>query len=61
MNVITIPKKLAARIDFKPKIVKEVSMTKQQKLALIRARKNLAEGKTMTLHELKRKLGIKNR
>ena len=75
MNIITIPKKLAFKddlvvlprkeyeklIDFKPRTVREVSMTKQQRLTLARARKNLAQGKTMTIYELRRKLGIKDR
>mgnify|MGYP001578968260 CR=1 FL=1 len=43
------------------KIVREVSMTSAQKRVLERARKNLAQGKYLTLDELKQKLGHKNR
>ena len=74
MNTITIPQKLAKKGDlvviprkeyeellhFHSKIVKEVPMTLRQRQALLRARKNLAQGNFLTLHELKRKLGIKN-
>lgn len=39
------------------KPVKEFVPTKSELIALRRARKNYKEGKTMSLHELKRKLG----
>ena len=74
MDVITIPRQTIAKDDlvviprkeyetllrFQTPMIKEVIMTKQQKSALQRARKNLAQGKYLTIHELKRKLGIKN-
>ena len=74
MSIITIPKQVAAKDDlvvvprkeyeallhFRTRIIKEVPMTRQQKLTLQRARKNLAQGKYLTVYELKQKLGIKN-
>lgn len=76
MSIITIPKQTIAKDDLvivprkeyetllhfrNPLIkIKEVTMTKPQKLALQKARKNLALGKYLTIHELKHKLGIKN-
>ena len=74
MNIITIPKQAVAKDDlvivsrreyedllhFKARTIREVPMTRQQKLALKRSRKNLTQGKFLTIHELKRKLGIKN-
>ena len=75
MSIITIPKKLAQAgdlvvlpreeyeglVDFRARFVKEVPMTKAQKLALNRARKNIARGDYLTLDEFKRELGLKNR
>ncbi len=74
MSVITIPKELIKNddlviisrkeygefLDFRIKKMEELKMTPVQKRALSRARKNLAEGKSLTLNELKQKLGIKN-
>ena len=74
MTTITIPKELAKKgefliiprdeyeefLRFRLKDIKEVEMTRVQKKALERARKNLSEGKFLTIYELKRKLGIKN-
>lgn len=73
MSIITIPKKMTAKDDLvvlprkeyeallrlRPRMITEVVMTQPQKLALQKARKNLAQGKSLTLNELKRKLGIK--
>ncbi len=72
MTIITIPKHLtrkdlvlipkeeyeALKRAQSPRVFKEVAMTKGQKLALARARKNLATGNTLTLDEFKRKLGL---
>jgi len=72
MTIITIPKHLAhkdlvliPRKEYEAlKRVqsagpfKEVAMTKAQKMALVRARKNLALGNTLNLDEFKRKLGL---
>ena len=72
MNIITIPKKLAQKGDLvviprkeyeallNSQKIEEVAMTSREKKALLQARKNLAQGKFLTLHELKQKLGIKN-
>ena len=75
MPILTIPKTLTKKGELvviprkeyeeflrsRIKIVREVSMTPAQKRALERARKNLAQGKYLTLDELKQKLGYKNR
>ncbi len=72
MTVITIPKHLAnkdlvliPRAEYEamlraapPRIFKEVPMTKTQKRAFERAEKNFANGKSLTLDECKRKLGL---
>jgi len=72
MSTITIPKKLAARDDLiviprkeyeallalKP--VKEFIPTTAQKRALIRAQKNRKAGKSLTINELRKKLGFTN-
>ena len=73
MTILTIPKQLTNKgelivlprkeyeelLHFRSRIVKEVPMTLKQKRAFIRARKNLAQGNFLTIHELKQKLGIK--
>ena len=72
MTVITIPKHLAhkdlvliPRAEYEamlravpPRVFKEIAMTKAQKRAFLRAEKNFAEGKSLTLNEFKRKLGL---
>ena len=59
-NLITIPRQeYEALLSYRVRTVKEVPLTVVQKKALLRARKNLARGKSLTLDELKRKLGIK--
>ena len=73
MNVITIPKKMIAEdlvivlrreyedlLQFNSRTVKEVPLTVVQKQALMRARRNLARGKYLTVNELKRKLDLKD-
>lgn len=72
MTIITIPKHLAnkdlvlmpreeyealKRIQM-PRAFKEVSMTKAQKRAFEMAERNFAKGKSLTLDEFKRKLGL---
>ena len=71
-NVITIPKKLAQKDDLVvlprkeyEKLVesckiKEFTPTPVQRRALRRAEKNLREGKTLTINELRKKLGFTN-
>ncbi len=74
MNTVTIPRKLVGKGDFVvlpreeyEELLRfgshdsEVSLTPLQKLALRRARRNLAQGQSLTLNGLKRKLGIKSR
>lgn len=75
MPTITIPKNLSEDeklivvprkeyeefLRFRLKNIEEVKMTSAQKRALARARKNLAQGYFLTIHELKRKLELKNR
>jgi len=70
MATITINKKSAQKdemilisrqeykelLSFRSRQIKEVPLTLRQKKALLRARKNLAEGKFFTLNELKQKL-----
>ncbi len=72
MTIITIPKHLAhkdlvliprkeyeAMLRAQPtRMFKEVSMTKAQKRAFERAERNFADGKSLTLDECKRKLGL---
>jgi len=68
MNTITIPKKVAARGDLvviprkdyeallELKRLKEFSPTVAQKKALVRAEQNFRKGKTLSYHELAKKL-----
>lgn len=70
MNTITIPKTLAQKDDLivvprqeyeallSFKTYREVRITKAQKQALRLAEKNLSAGKTLSYHELVRKLGF---
>lgn len=72
MTIITIPKQLAnkdlviiPRDEYEamkraspPRVFKTVRMTKAQKRAFERAERNYANGKTLTLDELKRKLEL---
>lgn len=74
MTVLTIPKHLAhkdlvliPREEYEamvraqpPCVFKTVRMTTAQKHAFERAERNYANGKTLTLDELKRKLGLAN-
>lgn len=72
MIKITIPKKLAEKGDLvivqrreyedllELKKVKEFAPTSAQKKALARAEANLKQGKTLSYHELARKLGFAN-
>ncbi|MEK7117854.1 MAG: hypothetical protein AAB861_03725 [Patescibacteria group bacterium] len=60
-ELILIPRKeYEELLNFRTRQVKEVPLTSRQKRALLRARKNLAEGKFFTLNELKQKLAVKN-
>ncbi|HBV01514.1 MAG TPA: hypothetical protein DEF00_03980 [Candidatus Taylorbacteria bacterium] len=70
MNTITIPKTLAPKDDLVVvprkeyeallsfRTYREVRISKAQKQALRRAEKNLSAGKTLSYHELVRKLGF---
>ncbi len=70
MNAITIPKTLAPKDDLVVvprkeyeallsfRTYREVRITKAQKQALRQAEKNLSAGKTLSYHELVRKLGF---
>lgn len=72
MNTITIPKKIAAQGDFivvprkeyeallKLKKFKEFNPTATQKKALLMAEQNFRKGKTLSYHELVKKLGFGN-
>ncbi len=74
MVAVTIPRELTKKGDlvviprkeyeeflkFRLRKVKEVKMTAAQKRALQRARRNLARGNYLTIHELRQKLGIAN-
>jgi hypothetical protein len=72
MSTITIPKKMASKDDLiivprkeyealvELKKIREFTPTPAEKHALERARKNRVEGKVMSIHELKRKLGFGN-
>ncbi len=61
-ELIVIPRKEYEKfLRFRFKNIKEVSMTSIQKKALVRARKNMAQGKFLTIHELKQRLENKNR
>ena len=69
MSVITIPKKIAGSDDLvvlprreyesllRVQKIREFNPTVAQKRALIRAEKNLREGKTLSFDELVTKLG----
>ncbi|HEY4508216.1 MAG TPA: hypothetical protein VJJ55_01000 [Candidatus Paceibacterota bacterium] len=72
MTTITIPKRLInkdlmliSRDEYEElksaqpsRVFKEVSMTKAQKRAFERAERNFAAGKSLTLDEFRRKLGL---
>ena len=70
MNAVTIPKKLAARDDLvviprkeyetllKLKKFREFKPTSAQKKSLMRAEGNFRKGKTLSYHELAKKLGF---
>ena len=72
MNTITIPKKLAEKDDLvvlprreyeallQLKKFKEFNPTAAQKRALQQAETNLRKGKTLSYHELAKKLGFAN-
>ena len=72
MATITIPKKLAQKGDLvvvprkeyealiELRKTREFIPTAAQKKALIRAEANLKQGKTLSYHELVRKLGFAN-
>ena len=74
MPTITIPRELISKeelvviprkeyeefLRIRLRNIKEVPMTTRQKRILQQARKNLAQGKFLTIHELKQKLGIKS-
>lgn len=49
------------KVSLRPIAPREVALTPVQKKALMRARKNLKEGNTLTLDELKRRLGFRSR
>lgn len=64
-DLVLVPKEeyeaLQERANFAPPLnYKTVRMTKAQKRAFERAEKNFAEGKTLSLDEFRRKLGIRN-
>ncbi|MBI2075356.1 MAG: hypothetical protein HYT82_01655 [Candidatus Harrisonbacteria bacterium] len=72
MSTITIPKKFAAKDDLvviprreyeallELKKFKEFDPTVTQKKALLRAENNFRAGKTLSYHELAKKLGFTN-
>jgi hypothetical protein len=74
MNVLTIPKNLIKNDDlviiprkeykeflnFRIGRMKEMGLTTAQKNILTKARKNLSQGKFLTINELKQKLGVAN-
>ena len=72
MNTITIPKKVASRDDLVViprkeyeallhlKKFKAFTPTAAQKRALVKAEANLARGRTLSYHELVKKLGFRN-
>ncbi|MBI2514690.1 hypothetical protein HYV91_00655 [Candidatus Wolfebacteria bacterium] len=72
MNTITIPQKLAQKDDLvviprreyeallEFKTFREFVPTSAQKKALLRAENNLRKGKTLSYHELVKKLGFTN-
>ncbi len=56
-DLVVLPRReYEALLEFKN--YREVPMTKAQKTALRRAEKNLAAGKTLSFHELVKKLGF---
>lgn len=58
-ELIVIPRKeYDELLQMRSIITKEVSLTPRQKNALLRARRNLARGKSLTVNELKYKLGF---
>ena len=59
MNTVTITKKEYEDL-LKFKKTKEFTPTSAQKKALARAEANLKKGKTLSLHEISRKLGLAN-
>ena len=72
MNLITIPKKLAAGDDLvvvprkeyealQARAVKEFTPTKTDLKALARARKNFAAGRTIPYDDVRRELGLNHR
>lgn len=72
MSIITIPKKLASRDDLvviprneyeallELKKYKEFKLTISEKKALVTAEANFKKGKTLSYHELVKKLGARN-
>ena len=72
MPTITIPKKLAQKDDvvivprkeyealIELRKTREFTPTVAQKRALVKAEKNVKRGKTLSYHELVRKLGLAN-
>lgn len=70
MNIITIPKKIASQGDLvvvprkeyeallELKKFKEFSPTVTQRKALLKAERNLLRGKTLSYHELVKKMGF---
>ncbi len=72
MNIVTIPKKLAAGDDLvvvprkkyealQARAVKEFTPTKADLKALERAQKNFAAGKTIPYEDVRRELGLSRR
>ncbi len=70
MTVVSIPKEYMRKelvlvsmdeyrelVDFRASYPAEVTLSLAGRKALVRARKNFKSGKTLTVHELKRKLG----
>ena len=63
-ELVTIPRRTYEQfLEWQRKIksVKTYTPTLAEKRALARARKNLAQGKFMTIEELRHELGIKDR
>ncbi|OGF61895.1 hypothetical protein A2926_00720 [Candidatus Giovannonibacteria bacterium RIFCSPLOWO2_01_FULL_44_40] len=58
-ELVIIPKKAYEDLlKIRNAKIKEVEMTSLQKKTLLQMRQNLAKGKFLTTHELRRKLGI---
>ncbi len=59
-NLVIIPREEYEELKSAkpPRVFKEVRMTKAQKRAFELAERNFAAGKSLTLDELKRKLGL---